>query len=45
MLRQEPESWVFKFNPGRRLRALFWLVIDIRRKALDTLHDKEELDA
>jgi DNA-binding protein HU-beta len=23
MLRQEPESWVFKFNPGQRLRALF----------------------
>gem|GEM_PF-305791 len=22
-VRQEPESWVFKFNPGQRLRALF----------------------
>jgi DNA-binding protein HU-beta len=22
-LRQEPESWVFKFNPAQRLRALF----------------------
>ena len=22
-VRPEPESWVFKFNPGQRLRALF----------------------
>lgn len=22
-VRQEPENWVFKFNPGQRLRALF----------------------
>jgi Bacterial DNA-binding protein len=22
-VRQEPESWVFKFNPGQRLRAFF----------------------
>ena len=22
-IRPEPESWVFKFNPGQRLRALF----------------------
>ncbi len=22
-VRQEPESWAFKFNPGQRLRALF----------------------
>jgi len=22
-VRQEPEGWVFKFNPGQRLRALF----------------------
>ncbi|MEO8972253.1 MAG: HU family DNA-binding protein [Ktedonobacteraceae bacterium] len=22
-VRQEPEYWVFKFNPGQRLRALF----------------------
>ncbi len=22
-VRSEPESWVFRFNPGQRLRALF----------------------
>lgn len=22
-VRPEPESWVFKFNPGQRLRAMF----------------------
>lgn len=22
-VRKEPESWVFRFNPGQRLRALF----------------------
>src|SRR5436305_688903 len=33
-VRPEPENWVFKFNPGQRLRAV-WLVIDLHRNTLD----------
>jgi hypothetical protein len=33
-VRPEPESWVFKFNPGQRC-IRFWLVIDLLRNTLD----------
>jgi hypothetical protein len=44
-VRPEPESWVSKFNPGQRLRALFGWPSTCSGKLQTRLHDKEEWDA
>ena len=41
-VRPEAESWVFKFNPGQRLRALFGWSSSYSGILQTRLHDKEE---